>query len=73
MSKRKGKIETLITHASVLLHQDRYEDYDMTASDAQYIRNHYNQDYLDVMYATYKLGFARAMKMHERESQKKES
>lgn len=42
--------------------------YDLTASDMAYIRTMYGDDLVNMLYAAYKLGFARGLKKAANES-----
>lgn len=50
---------------------NKMPNYDMRSTDWQYIRNTYNADIFDMIYASYKLGFARGVMKAEAEATKK--
>lgn len=63
-----GEFKKKVRNPRVLIdktHLTDFPEYDLSVSDVNYIRNRFGDDTYDMMYAFYKLGFARGVRKTE--------
>ena len=62
--KKIGNARVLIDQ----IHFTNMPEYDLSVSDVNYIRSIHDDNSIDMVYAAYKLGFARGMKKKENDA-----
>ena len=68
MNEESKEYKKKVGNARVLIDKTNFlelPDYDLSVSDVNYIRNRCNDNSYDMVYAAYKLGFARGIKKAE--------